>query len=63
MWTTSIVEEILIRLLWAGDKLLRPTFASLTAPFEAWERRHVLRRQLHRLEQRQLLIRKQHEEQ
>jgi len=63
MRTTSIAEEILMMLLWAGNKLTRPTLANLTEPFEAWEQRNIMPRQLRRMEQRQLLARERRGEQ
>jgi len=57
MNTKSVLEEILMALLWAGDKLARPTLNNLTEPFEAWERRWDLNRQLKRMEDRNLIVR------
>jgi phenylacetic acid degradation operon negative regulatory protein len=60
MKARSVAEEVLVMLLWAGDKLTRPTLANLTESWEAWEWRTGVRRQLPRMEHRQLVAREQH---
>lgn len=57
MDTRAAVREILIMMLWAGDKLTRPTLANLTESYEAWERRYGFHRQLARMEEAKLLRR------
>ncbi len=59
MKARAVAEEVLLMLLWAGDKLTRPTLTNLTESYETWEWRNGLRRQLPRMEQRQLLAREQ----
>jgi len=59
MRARSVFEDLLLMVLWAGDKLSRPTLGSLTEPFEAWERRYGLHRQLDRMRERKLLVREQ----
>lgn len=51
-------EEFLYYLLWASEKLCRPTYRNIEESFEAWAYRNGLSKQLARLEQRGLLERK-----
>jgi phenylacetic acid degradation operon negative regulatory protein len=55
----SEIEELLLVLLWGTEKLLVPNWRNLMEPFEAWDYRQRWRRQLDRMEQRQLLQREQ----
>ncbi len=48
-------EEFLYFLLWAGERLGRPTFRNLTDSFETWAYRTGIQRQLATLAQRQLI--------
>jgi phenylacetic acid degradation operon negative regulatory protein len=56
---SSAMDELVLMLLWATDKLARPTLANLLASQESWEWRHRLPQQLRRMEQRKLLAREQ----
>lgn len=51
----SKTEEFLFMLLWTCDVFSRPTWRNLTDSFEGWAYRNGFSRQLHRLEQKQLL--------
>jgi phenylacetic acid degradation operon negative regulatory protein len=48
-------ELLLLHMLWASGKALRPTFRKLNESFEAWAYRNGLLQQIHRLEARGLL--------
>jgi len=59
MGAKSVFEDVVLTLLWAADKLSRPTLQNLTDPSGPWDDRHGLQRHLARMEQRQLLVRQQ----
>ncbi|MBM3889344.1 MAG: hypothetical protein FJ388_09485 [Verrucomicrobia bacterium] len=59
MSVRSVMEDVLVTMLWAGDQLSRPTLGKLLEPFEVWEHRHGLQRQLGRMEERKLVMREQ----
>jgi DNA-binding transcriptional regulator PaaX len=48
-------EELLYLLLWSAEKLMRPTFRSLTDSYEGWAYRNGLFRQVVKLEQQKML--------
>ena len=57
MKAKSVLEEVLLMALWAGDKLSKPTLRNLTEPDGAWEQRSAVVKQVQRMEERKLLTR------
>jgi phenylacetic acid degradation operon negative regulatory protein len=56
---TARSAELLNLLLWSAEQLMRPTFRNLTESYESWAYRKGLLIQLHRLERRHWIERKQ----
>ena len=58
-FVTAKTAQLLNFLLWSADQLMRPTFRNLTESYESWAYRKGLLFQLHRLERRRWIERKQ----